>query len=60
MNIQEQLRTRFSLDDVQIGVLLSKFSDLEIEKALKSTIFNNRELLKMNLRLIKKYYNSKL
>ena len=50
-----QLEERLGLNEEQIDAVFERYSVDEVEKALKATVFRNRELFKMNLKLFKKY-----
>ena len=54
-NLRIQLSEKFDLTEEQIDAVFERYSVDEVGKALKATVFRNRELFKMNLKLFKKY-----
>ena len=53
-NLRIQLDEKFELTESQIDAVFARFTEIEIEQALKWTVFRSKELFKTNLRLAKK------
>ena len=56
--MNETLKTRFGLTDMQIAELVIKIDLKVIEKALELTKHDNRDMFKMNLMIAQRYYKN--